>query len=140
LHCGILSRDRGLAMDLFRKNRFILPIEIVIVIAINLVVVVAGYYAIMMWGLFRSWGQRATKLPESLLLLARSWWTLRWDGMPYGSAKKWPVIAAVGALALATLISLGAVYGLSRPLDPDELTTGSAAPLNHPWSYSPRRN
>jgi hypothetical protein len=26
----------------------------VIVIAINLVVVVAGYYAIMMWGLFRS--------------------------------------------------------------------------------------
>jgi hypothetical protein len=52
--------------------------------------------------------------------------------MPYGSAKKWPVIAAVGALALATLISLGAVYGFSRPLDPDELTTGSAAPLKRP--------
>jgi hypothetical protein len=32
-----------------------MPIEIVIVIAINLVVGVAGYYAIMMWGLFRSW-------------------------------------------------------------------------------------
>jgi hypothetical protein len=48
--------------------------------------------------------------------------------MPYGSAKKGAVIAAVGALALATLISLGAVYGFSRPLGPDELTTGSAAP------------
>jgi hypothetical protein len=33
-----------------------LPIEVVIVIAINLVVIVAGYYAIMMWGFFRSWG------------------------------------------------------------------------------------
>ena len=51
--------------------------------------------------------------------------------MLYGSAKKGAVIAAVGALALATLISLGAVYGLSQPLDPDELTTGSAAPLRH---------
>ena len=40
-------------MDLFQKNRFILPIEVVVVIAINLVVVVAGYYAVMMWGLFR---------------------------------------------------------------------------------------
>ena len=71
----------------------------------------------------------ATKPPESLVLLERSWWMLRWDGMQYGSAKKGPVIAAVGALALATLISLGAVYGLNRPLDPHELTTGSAAPL-----------
>jgi hypothetical protein len=41
-------------MDQFQKRRFVVPIEIVIVIAINLVVVVAGYYAIMMWGLFRS--------------------------------------------------------------------------------------
>jgi hypothetical protein len=40
-------------MDLFQKNRFILPAEVVVVIAINLVVVVAGYYAVMMWGLFR---------------------------------------------------------------------------------------
>jgi hypothetical protein len=40
-------------MDLFQKNRFVMPIEVVIVIAINLVVVVAGYYAVMMWGLFR---------------------------------------------------------------------------------------
>jgi hypothetical protein len=40
-------------MDLFQKNRFIPPIEVVAVIAINLVIVVAGYYAVMMWGLFR---------------------------------------------------------------------------------------
>ena len=40
-------------MDLFQKSRFILPIEVVVVIAINLVVVVAGYYTVMMWGLFR---------------------------------------------------------------------------------------
>jgi hypothetical protein len=40
-------------MDLFQKNGFIPPIEVVAVIAINLVVVVAGYYAVMMWGLFR---------------------------------------------------------------------------------------
>jgi hypothetical protein len=40
-------------MDLFQKNRFILPIEVVVVISINLVVVVAGYYAVMMWGLLR---------------------------------------------------------------------------------------
>jgi hypothetical protein len=127
-------------MDQFRRPRFFVPIEIVIVIAINLVVGVTGYYAIMMWGLFKSWRQRATKLPESLVQLEWSRWTLRWDGMQYGSAKKGPVFAAVGALALATLISLGAVYGLSRPLDPDKLATGSAASLRRPWSYSPRRN
>jgi hypothetical protein len=41
-------------MDQFQKRHFVVPIEIVIVIAINLVVGVAGYFAIMMWGLFRS--------------------------------------------------------------------------------------
>ena len=40
-------------MDLFPKNRFIIPIEIAVVVAINLVVVVAGYYTVMMWGLLR---------------------------------------------------------------------------------------
>jgi hypothetical protein len=45
-----------LAAGPFPKRHFVLPIEVVIVIAINLVVVVAGYYAIMMWGFFRSWG------------------------------------------------------------------------------------
>jgi hypothetical protein len=49
-----LPQLRDLPMDQFQKRHFVVPIEIVIVIAINLVVVVAGYYAIMMWGLFRS--------------------------------------------------------------------------------------
>jgi hypothetical protein len=31
-------------------------------------------------------------------------------------------------MALATLVALGAVYGLHRPLDPDELTTSGAPP------------
>jgi hypothetical protein len=38
-------------MDPFEKKR-LLPIEVMIALAINLVVVL-GYYAIMMWGLFR---------------------------------------------------------------------------------------
>jgi hypothetical protein len=42
---------RDLPMDQLKKSR-IVPIEIVIVIAINLVVVVAGYYTVLMWGLF----------------------------------------------------------------------------------------
>ena len=39
-------------MDLFEKKRFLIPIELVIVLAINVVVAVLCYYAIMMWGLF----------------------------------------------------------------------------------------
>jgi hypothetical protein len=39
-------------MDLFEKKRFLIPIELVIVIAINLVVAVLCCYTIMMWGLF----------------------------------------------------------------------------------------
>ena len=41
-----------LAMDPFEKKR-LLPIEVMIVLAINLVVAILGYYAIMMWGLVR---------------------------------------------------------------------------------------
>jgi hypothetical protein len=49
LHCGIFYRDREISRwTNFRNRHFVVPIEIVIVIAINLVVVVAGYYAIMM--------------------------------------------------------------------------------------------
>jgi hypothetical protein len=40
-------------MDPFEKKRFLIPIELMIVLAINVVVAVLGYYAIMMWGLFR---------------------------------------------------------------------------------------
>ncbi len=38
-------------MDLFEKKRFLLPIEVLIALAIN--VVVLGCYAMIMWGLFR---------------------------------------------------------------------------------------
>jgi len=37
-------------MDLFEKKRFPLPIELMIALALNVVVVVLGYGAIMMWG------------------------------------------------------------------------------------------
>jgi hypothetical protein len=40
-------------MDLFQKNRFLLPFEVVVVLAINIVIVVLGYYAVLMWGLVR---------------------------------------------------------------------------------------
>jgi hypothetical protein len=39
-------------MDLFEKKR-LLPIEVMIVLAINLVAAILGYYAIVMWGLVR---------------------------------------------------------------------------------------
>ena len=45
---------RGLAMDQFqKKRRFLLPIEVMIALAINVVVAVLSYYAIMMWGFLR---------------------------------------------------------------------------------------
>jgi hypothetical protein len=39
-------------MDPFEKKPF-LPIELMITLAINVVVAILGYYAIMMWGLYR---------------------------------------------------------------------------------------
>jgi hypothetical protein len=39
-------------MDPFEKRR-LLPIEVMIALAINVVVAILGYYAIMMWGLVR---------------------------------------------------------------------------------------
>ena len=39
-------------MELFKKKQ-LLPIEVMIVLAINLVVAILGYYAIIMWGLVR---------------------------------------------------------------------------------------
>jgi hypothetical protein len=38
-------------MDGSRNKRLVLPIEVVIVLAINVVVVAFGYCAITMWGL-----------------------------------------------------------------------------------------
>jgi hypothetical protein len=40
-------------MDIFQKRRALPPVEVVIVLAINIVMVVLGYYAVMMWGLVR---------------------------------------------------------------------------------------
>jgi hypothetical protein len=40
-------------MDLFQKNRSLLPVEIVVAVAINIVIVVLGYYAVLMWGLMK---------------------------------------------------------------------------------------
>jgi hypothetical protein len=42
----------SLAMDLFEKKRFLLPIEVLIALATNVVVAVLGYYAIILWGTF----------------------------------------------------------------------------------------
>jgi hypothetical protein len=39
-------------MDPFEKRR-LLPIEVLVALAINVVVAILGYYAIVMWGLFR---------------------------------------------------------------------------------------
>jgi hypothetical protein len=39
-----------LAMDPFEKNR-LLPVEIMITIAINIVVVMLGYYVVIFWGI-----------------------------------------------------------------------------------------
>ena len=53
-----LSRRHTIADYGFRvmedQNRFLPPIELLIVIAINLAVVAFGYYAFRLWGLFGS--------------------------------------------------------------------------------------
>jgi hypothetical protein len=38
-------------MNMFRQRRFLIPIEITIALAINVVVVTFGYYAVVLWGL-----------------------------------------------------------------------------------------
>jgi hypothetical protein len=53
-------------MDLFEKKRFLIPIELMIVLAINLVVAVLGYYAIMMWGLLSGRGEDCQALMGGL--------------------------------------------------------------------------
>jgi hypothetical protein len=39
-------------MDRSQEKKVVLPIEVMIAVAINIVVVSFGYYAITMWGLF----------------------------------------------------------------------------------------
>jgi len=41
------------AMDRFEKRRFLPPIELMIVLAINVVVGVLVYYSFLMWGFAR---------------------------------------------------------------------------------------
>jgi hypothetical protein len=49
----ISSRGCGIsAMDRSQEKKVVLPIEVMIAVAINIVVVGFGYYAITMWGLF----------------------------------------------------------------------------------------
>lgn len=45
--------SRIFMMSLFQKIRTVVPIEVVVVIAINVVVVVFGYYTVVIWALFR---------------------------------------------------------------------------------------
>jgi hypothetical protein len=39
------------AMDPFEKNR-LLPVEIMITVAVNIVTVTLGYYVVILWGVF----------------------------------------------------------------------------------------
>ena len=39
-------------MDRSQQKRLVLPIEVLILLAINVVVAAFGYYAITVWGLF----------------------------------------------------------------------------------------
>ena len=39
-------------MDQFEKKRSLLPVEVVIALAINVVVAMLGYYVVTLWGLF----------------------------------------------------------------------------------------
>jgi hypothetical protein len=41
-------------MNVFEKKRFLPPIELIIVLAINVVVAIFVYYSFMMWGFVRS--------------------------------------------------------------------------------------
>jgi hypothetical protein len=50
---SLIRSAARLVVDPFEKKRFLLPLEVTIVLAINLVVAVLGYYAVTMWGLFR---------------------------------------------------------------------------------------
>jgi hypothetical protein len=49
-------------MDPFEKKRFLPPIELMIVLALNAVVAILGYYAIMMWGFVRGWLTQGVKI------------------------------------------------------------------------------
>jgi hypothetical protein len=41
-------------MSRLLRKRVLLPVELMMILGINLVVIMLSYYAIMVWGLFRS--------------------------------------------------------------------------------------
>jgi hypothetical protein len=41
------------AMSRLLRKRILLPVELMMILGINLVVIMLSYYAIMMWGFFR---------------------------------------------------------------------------------------
>jgi hypothetical protein len=49
--------------------------------------------------------------------------------MAYMSTKKGPLVAAISALLFGTLVSLGALFGLNKRYEPDEMSIESAATL-----------
>jgi hypothetical protein len=47
-----IHHERASAIDRFKEKFSVLPIEVMVVLAINVVVAALGYYAVTMWGLF----------------------------------------------------------------------------------------
>jgi hypothetical protein len=47
-----IHHERASAIDRFKEKLSVLPIEVMVVLAINVVVAALGYYAVTMWGLF----------------------------------------------------------------------------------------
>jgi hypothetical protein len=59
-----------------------------------------------------------------------SWVQFLQDDMAYNkSAKEGPLVAAISALVLGTLVSLGVLYGLNKKFQPDEPAIAAAASL-----------
>ena len=51
MYFNSLAATRLTMMDLFDQKPF-LPVDVMITLAINIIVVVLGYYLVMAWGLF----------------------------------------------------------------------------------------
>jgi hypothetical protein len=47
-----LQTSRDWRWSHLKKKRFVLPIEVLVAVGINLVVAVLGYYAVVLWGFF----------------------------------------------------------------------------------------
>jgi hypothetical protein len=58
-------------MNLFER-KLLVPVDVMITIAINVVVVVLGYYLVMAWGLLGGWHRLAATAPKELVSDVRS--------------------------------------------------------------------